>query len=80
VLKLVITETIVLALTGIALGTGAALALSRIISSLLFGISSNDPITFISIPLFLLGVALLASYIPAWKATKIDPVIALRAE
>ena len=80
VLRLVITETIVPALTGIALGTGAALALSRVVSSLLFGISPTDPVTFVSIPFFLLGVALLASYVPALKATKIDPVIALRAE
>ena len=80
VLKLIIRETIILALVGIALGTGVAFVLSRVVSSLLFGISPTDPSTFISIPLFLLGVALLASYIPAWKATKIDPVIALRAE
>jgi predicted permease len=80
VLKLIIMETIVLALAGIALGTVAAFALSRVISSLLFGISPTDPGTFIIIPLFLLGVTLLSSYIPAWKATKIDPVIALRTE
>jgi len=63
-----------------ALGTIVAFALTRTISSLLFGISPTDPSTFITIPLFLLGVALLSSYIPAWKATKIDPVIALRTE
>lgn len=80
VLKLIIMETIILALAGIALGTSVAFALSRVISSLLFGISPTDPGTFISIPLFLLGVALLSSYIAARKATKIDPVIALRAE
>lgn len=80
VVKLIIMETIVMTLAGIALGTIAAFALSRVISSLLFGISPTDPGTFISIPLFLLCVALLSSYIPAWKATKIDPVIALRAE
>lgn len=80
VLKLIIRETIILSLAGIALGTIAAFALSRVISSLLFGISPTDPGTFITIPLFLLGVALLSSYIPARKATKIDPVIALRTE
>jgi predicted permease len=69
-----------LALAGVAIGGAGAFALTRFLRSLLFATGSTDPITFASVTILLLGVALLASFIPALRATRIDPVVALRHE
>ncbi|HEY6401041.1 MAG TPA: FtsX-like permease family protein, partial [Blastocatellia bacterium] len=80
VLKLVIRQGMAVALPGVLLGLGAALALTRLIKSLLFGVSATDPLTFIGIALLLLFVAFAACVIPAWRATKVDPLVALRCD
>lgn len=80
VIALILREGVALALAGLALGLAGALALSRVLNTLLFGVSPTDPPTFVAIALFLLLVAVAASGIPAWRAARIDPVEALRAE
>jgi putative ABC transport system permease protein len=80
VLRMVIWRGMSLALVGVALGVAAALALTRVMKNLLFEVSATDPATFALIALLLLSVAFIASYIPARRATKVDPLIALRAE
>jgi putative ABC transport system permease protein len=67
-------------LIGAAIGVVACAAVSRILSSMLFGLSAHDPWAFIAVPVMLLSIALLASYVPARRATKVDPMVALRYE
>jgi len=80
VLKLVLKDGMTLALAGIAVGLLGAFALTRLMASLLFGIGAKDPATFISVAAFLAFVAFIACYIPARRATKVDPLVALRNE
>jgi predicted permease len=78
VLKLMVTQGMSLAAIGVGIGLAGALLITRAMSSLLFGVTATDPVTFVVIGLFLAGVALVACYIPARRATKVDPMVALR--
>jgi putative ABC transport system permease protein len=80
VLRMIVWRALSFALIGVILGLAAALALTRVLKSLLFSVSATDPTIFALIVLLLIGVALIASYIPARRATKIDPLQALRHE
>jgi predicted permease len=80
ILRLVLGQGIVTALIGVAIGMAGALILARTLQSLLFGLSASDPLTFAVVALVLIVVALLASYIPARRAAKVDPMVALRYE
>ena len=80
VLKLVVKQGMTLVVIGIGLGILGAVALTRVISSLLFGVTARDPVTFVVVAAVLTLVAFFACYIPARRATKVDPLVALRYE
>jgi putative ABC transport system permease protein len=80
VLLLVVRQGMTLALIGVAVGVAAAYGLTRLMTSLLFNVRATDPATFAVISLLLMGIAFLAAYLPARRATKVDPLVALRHE
>jgi putative ABC transport system permease protein len=80
VLKLVVGQGMELALTGVGIGLAAAFGLTRLMKGLLFGVSALDPVTFVVVALLLAGVALIACYIPARRAMRVDPLTVLRSE
>ena len=78
VLKMTVKQGLKMVAFGLAIGLVVAFVLTQVMTSLLFGISATDPITFFSIAVVLLAVALLASYLPALRATRVNPLVALR--
>jgi ABC-type antimicrobial peptide transport system permease subunit len=80
ILQLVIRDALVVTAIGILVGLGAAWAATRVLGSMLFGLSPRDPVTMIGAAVVLIAVATLAAFIPAWRASRVDPMMALRYE
>ena len=80
VLKLVLGKALILSLIGVGLGLGASLVLTQLMTDLIYGVKPTDPLTLIVVALLLTGITIVASYVPARRATKVDPLVALRYE
>ena len=80
VLRLIVGQGMATAMIGVAIGLAAAFGLTRLMTSLLFNVTATDPLTFVAIPIMLTGVALAACLLPARRAARVDPMVALRYE
>ena len=80
VLKLILRQGVLLAITGVGVGLAGSFGLTRVISTLLFEVAATDRTTFAAVSIGLLAITFVASYIPAWRATRVDPLVALRYE
>jgi ABC-type antimicrobial peptide transport system permease subunit len=80
VLRLILSHSVKMAVLGVLIGVAASFALTRLMSKMLYGVSATDPVTFLAVAILLTCVALAASYIPARRATRVDPMVALRYE
>ncbi len=80
VLRLVLRQALALAAAGIAVGLACAAAIAQLLSSMLFGVKASDPLTYVVVVALLAGVAMFASYVPARRAMRVDPIVALRYE
>ena len=80
VFRIVLGHALLLSLIGVIVGVGGAIAATRVMTSMLFGVSTTDPLIFIALPVILTIVALAASFVPARRATRVDPMVALRYE
>jgi putative ABC transport system permease protein len=78
VLRMVLRQSVTLAVAGLALGLAGAVAMSRLLSGLMFGVSATDPPTLLAVAAILLGVASLATLVPAWRASRVSPLEAMR--
>jgi putative ABC transport system permease protein len=78
IVRMVLGSGMLLTITGLAIGLPLAFVLARVLSAVLFGVEAADPFSFIGLPLLLAGVAALASYLPARRAARVDPLVALR--
>ncbi|PYU41123.1 MAG: hypothetical protein DMG53_21870, partial [Acidobacteria bacterium] len=79
-LRMVLGQGLAITLMGVAIGLAAAFGLTRLITTLIYGVRTSDPITFLSVAILLSGVALFACYLPARRAMRVDPIVALRYE
>jgi ABC-type antimicrobial peptide transport system permease subunit len=80
VVRLVLRQGLLLVAGGVVVGLAGAFLVSRMLGNLLYGVGTHDPVTFVTVPAALAAIAMLATAFPAWRAARVDPVIALRAE